>query len=171
MTQSARCAFPRHWVTGPSIRISRGHGQLWPKPSLTCCVCGVCVCELCAREPKRGHFRARALKKTTKIQRKDPKEREERKKMVAEEGKKRAKFWAVRRRGGSGGGGVRRRGVRPNLGRTDENLEHTPPTHPTSHSHITHHTTHLTQHKTTQDNTTQHKTTQHTKNRSGFYTC
>ena len=49
------------------------------------------------------------------------------------------------------GRSTRLRGVRPNLGRTHENLEHPTDTPP-----------HLTQHKTTQHKTTQHKTTQHT---------
>ena len=64
-------------------------------------------------------------------------EEEERKKIGAKEGKERVKFL-----GGSGGGGVR-----PNLRRTHENLEHPTDTPP-----------HLTQH-----NTTQH--------RSGCNTC
>ena len=59
----------------------------------------------------------------------------------------------VRRRVGTCGGGIW-----PNLGRTRENLKHTPPTRPTSH--LTQHTSH---------NTRQHNTTH--KNRSGFNTC
>ena len=74
-----------------------------------------------AREPKRAHFRARAL--TPPIPRKDSRERKEIMEIVAGEGKKRANFWAVwlsgERRGpgdgrvlggGGGGGGGERRG-------------------------------------------------------------
>ena len=45
---------------------------------------------------KCAHFRVPAFENTTKIQRKDPQERERRMKIVAGGGKKRAKFWAVR---------------------------------------------------------------------------
>ena len=90
---------------------------------------------------------SRLSKNTTKIQRRDSQESEERKKIAAGEGKN-ATFWALRRRrsgrGRSCGGGL---GEHPNLGRTHENLEHTP------------HTTHLTQPTTPQHhNTTQHNT-------------
>ena len=78
----------------------------------------------------------RRFKNTTKIPL-----RERRKKEVRE--KKNRNF------GRSAGGGVR-----PNLGRTQENLEHTPTTHPTSHL------TQSTSHNTRQDNTTQDNTTQ-----------
>ena len=59
-------------------------------------------------------------------------------KIVAGEGKKESEFWAVRRSPVEGESGevVRRResrGERPNLGRTHENLEHTPHRHNTTH--------------------------------------
>ena len=99
-----------------------------------------------------------------------------RKNIVAGEGKQKRN---VGRSGGAGSGertdpaeGVRERGgpgEHPNLGRTHENLEHTPHT-----THLTRHTSHnpqhhnttttptTTQHNTTQRNTTQHNTQQHT---------
>ena len=115
-------------------------------------------CEAPAAPPDRGFARqpespnvhisgSRPSKTQPKIQRKDPKKREERKKLCREREKD-------RNFGRSGGGEVR-----PNLGRTHENLEHPTDTHP----HL--HTTHLTTTQHTRQHTRQHNTTQH-ENRS-----
>ena len=87
------------------------------------------------------------LQNTTKIQRKDPQEREERMKIVAGEGEKGAKFWAVRQGPAEGV-----RGERPNLGATTKILN----------THITTHDTRYTTQHTSQHNTTTTTTTTHT---------
>ena len=115
---------------------------------------------------RRKAFGPPGLQTPPKFHERTPK-REKKERQLWREREKNAKFWAVRRRG-SGGEGVRQRGARPNLGRTDENLEHTPHRHTphnTHHTTNTPHTTHLTQHtphnKHTSHNTpntTQHNT-------------
>ena len=98
----------------------------------------------------------RPSKTPPKFNEKTPKREKKERKLWRERGKKGEILGGPAERGSGGErvwrreGGVRLRGVRPNLGRTNENLED-----PTDTPHL--HTTHLT----TQDNTTQHKTTQH----------
>ena len=96
-----------------------------------------------AREPKRAHLRVPTLQSHHQNSTKRPPREEERMEIVAGEGKKERNFG----RSGGGGRGSRGRGSQgecPNLGRTDENFEHTPHRHTTPH------------HTTPQHNTTQH---------------
>ena len=113
-----------------------------------------------AREPKRAYSRVPAFKNTTKIQQKDPQEREERKKFPAGEKKKTRNFgWSG---GGPEEGALPRRGVRgpkilktptknledthqkswrqpPKILKTPtKNLEHTTHTQPTTHTTTAH---------------------------------